>query len=153
MNEKTLLDMLAKMMQPADAVSTNVEHGHSAIDKEIDKFGGYTMSQTPERKLVGQGLGMLEWAGTALMPGTKNMKAMNAMMKVLKDVSLKRSANKSMQQLKMCTDPSKVKNLKDEAGILQLYEEWLKLMGKSKNYSRAENLYDTEISILDKLKK
>ena len=153
MNEKTLLDMLAKMMQPADAVSTNVEHGHSAIDKEIDKFGGYTMSQTPERKLVGQGLGMLEWAGTALMPGTKDMKAMNAMMKVLKDVSLKRSANKSMQQLKMGTDPSKVKNLKDEAGILQLYEEWLKLMGKSKNYSRAENLYDTEISILDKLKK
>ena len=152
MNEKTLLDMLAKMMQPADAVSTNVEHGHSAIDKEIDKFGGYTMSQTPERKLVGQGLGMLEWAGTALMPGTKDMKAMNAMMKVLKDVSLKRSANKSMQQLKMGTDPSKVKNLKDEAGILQLYEEWLKLMGKSKNYSRAENLYDTEISILDKLK-
>lgn len=153
MNEKTLLDMLAKMMQPADAVSTNVEHGHSAIDKEIDKFGGYTMSQTPERKLVGQGLGMLEWAGTALMPGAKDINAMNAMMKVLKDVSLKRSANKSMQQLKMGTDPSKVKNLKDEAGILQLYEEWLKLMGKSKNYSRAENLYDTEISILDKLKK
>ena len=152
MNEKTLLDMLAKMMQPADAVSTNVEHGHSAIDKEIDKFGGYTMSQTPERKLVGQGLGMLEWAGTALMPGTKDMKAMNAMMKVLKDVSLKRSANKSMQQLKMGTDPSKVKNLEGEAGILQLYEEWLKLMGKSKNYSRAENLYDTEMAILDKLK-
>jgi len=63
MNEKTLLDMLAKMMQPADAVSTNVEHGHSAIDKEIDKFGGYTMSQTPERKLVGQGLGMLDMVG------------------------------------------------------------------------------------------
>jgi len=152
MNEKTLLDMLTSIMQPAEAASTKVEHGHTAIDKEIDKFGGYTMSQAPERKLVGQGLGMLDWAATGLVPGAKDVKTMSAMMKVLKDISLKRSANKSMQQLKMGTDPSNVKELKHEGGVLQLYQEWLKLMGKSKNYSRAKNLYDTEISILNKLK-
>ena len=151
MNEK-FIQMLAQYMQSAEPVSTKVEHGHTAIDKEIKKYK-HTMSEDPGKQIIAPGLGMLEWAGTALGPGVKVSKqGAAALAKVLKDISLKRSANKSMRQLKMGTAPSKVKNLEGEAGILQLYEEWLKLMGKSKNYSRAENLYDTEMAILDKLK-
>lgn len=122
MNEKTLLDMLTSIIQPAEAASTKVEHGHTAIDKEIDNFGGYTMSQAPERKLVGQGLGMLEFANIGVPFGdAKRMLPLLRGMKKQLDIEVlgKMSGEKMTTELlrrlmaKYASGFGSIKNVKD----------------------------------------
>ena len=61
MNEK-LIQMLAQYMQSAEPVSTKVEHGHTAIDKEIEKYK-HTMSEDPGKQIIAPGLGLLDMVG------------------------------------------------------------------------------------------
>ena len=60
-----LQNLLQMAMQTTSPVSTQVlpQYAHDSIDTEIDKDNQFTMSQMPERKIVGTGLGLLDMVG------------------------------------------------------------------------------------------
>ena len=60
-----LQNLLQMAMQTTSPVSTQVlpQYAHDSIDTEIDKDNQFTMSQMPERKIVGTGLGVLDMVG------------------------------------------------------------------------------------------
>ena len=60
-----LQNLLQMAMQTTSPVSTQVlpQYAHDSIDTEIDKDNQFTMSQMPERQLVGTGLGLLDMVG------------------------------------------------------------------------------------------
>lgn len=77
-------------MQTTSPVSTQVlpQYAHDSIDTEIDKDNQFTMSQMPERQLVGTGLGLLDMitgpakAASLVTAGTPKF------MKIIKDLKL-----------------------------------------------------------------
>ena len=85
-----LQNLLQMAMQTTSPVSTQVlpQYAHDSIDTEIDKDNQFTMSQMPERQLVGTGLGLLDMitgpakAASLVTAGTPKF------MKIIKDFKL-----------------------------------------------------------------
>ena len=85
-----LQNLLQMAMQTTSPVSTQVlpQYAHDSIDTEIDKDNQFTMSQMPERQLVGTGLGLLDMitgpakAASLVTAGTPKF------MKIIKDLKL-----------------------------------------------------------------
>ena len=138
---------------------------HEAIDTEIGRDNLLSMSQMPERQLVGGvGTGLDALAGfskaVSLIPaGSKRM--MDLINQIIVQRGLVKSAKKSSQKLvdaakkegvdygdMISRHSTKADELRNQEGALQLSEEWLKLFGTR----RAKALTETEGRLLDFLK-
>ena len=163
---ESLLNMLASFMQPTQAVSTDVVEptmtGHDSINNIMNE---YTMSQMPERQIVGGvGTGLDALTGftkaASLIPaGSKKM--MNLINEIIVKRGLVKSSKKSFQQLidaakkegvdygdMISRHSNRVDELKKQEGALQLSEEWLKLFGTP----QAKSLSKTESRLIDFLR-
>ena len=166
MNDE-LQTLLQMAMQTTAPVSTQVmpEYAHDSIDTEIGRDNLLTMSQMPERQLVGGvGTGLDALAGfskaASLIPaGSKRM--MDLISEIMIKRGLTKSARKSSQKFVDAAKKGgvdydnliskyskKADELRSEEGALQLSEEWLKLFGTR----RAKNLMETEERLIDFLK-
>ena len=163
---QNLLRMLPEFQTTAP-VSTQVmpEYAHDSIDTEIGRDNLLSMSQMPERQLVGGvGTGLDALAGfskaVSLIPaGSKRM--MDLINQIIVQRGLVKSAKKSSQKLvdaakkegvdygdMISRHSTKADELRKQEGALQLSEEWLKLFGTR----RAKALTETEGRLLDFLK-
>ena len=162
-----LQKLLQLSMQSTAPVSTQVmpQYAHDFINTEIGRDNLLTMSQMPERQIVGGvGTGLDALAGfskaASLIPaGSKRM--MDLISEIMIKRGLTKSARKSSQKFVDAAKKGdvdydnliskyskKADELRSQEGALQLSEEWLKLFGTR----RAKNLMDTEKTLIDFLK-
>ena len=162
-----LQNLLQMAMQTTAPVSTQVmpEYAHDSIDTEIGRDNLLTMSQMPERQLVGGvGTGLDALAGfskaASLIPaGSKSM--MSLINEIMVKRGLTKSARKSSQKFvdaakkegvdygdMISRHSTKADELRKQEGALQLSEEWLKLFGTP----QAKSLSKTESRLIDFLK-
>ena len=95
-----LQNLLQMAMQTTSPVSTQVlpQYAHDSIDTEIDKDNQFTMSQMPERKIVGTGLGLLDMmtgpakAASLISVGTPKF------MNIMKDLELSQKFSPKFQK-------------------------------------------------------